>query len=56
MVFEPYYQGEASRTTKHSGLGLYVVKQIVEKHGGQISVTSEAAYKTVFLIRLPLGK
>ena len=56
VVFEPYYQGEASRTTKHSGLGLYVVKQIVEKHGGQISVHSEAAYKTVFLIRLPLGK
>ncbi len=54
LVFEPYYQGEASRTTKHSGLGLYVVKQVIEKHGGKISVTSEAAYKTVFMIRLPL--
>ena len=54
LVFEPYFQGDTSRTTKHSGLGLYVVKQIVEKHGGTIRVTSEAAYKTVFEIRLPI--
>lgn len=54
LVFEPYFQGDTSRTTQHSGLGLYVVKQIVEKHGGTIRITHEAAYKTVFEIRLPI--
>lgn len=54
LVFEPYYQGDVSRSTHHSGLGLYVAKQLVEKHGGTIKLTSEPDYKTVFAIRLPL--
>lgn len=54
-VFEPYYQGDISRTKQHSGLGLYAAKQIVEKHGGTIILTSEPAYKTVFMIHLPIS-
>ena len=53
-IFEPFYQGDVSRTKQHSGLGLFVVKQILEKHGAAISLESEPAYRTVFTIRFPL--
>lgn len=52
-VFEPMYQGDISRTKQHSGLGLFVVKQILEKHGGRIILSSEPSYKTVFTIYFP---
>jgi signal transduction histidine kinase len=52
-VFDPFY------TTKDvgagSGLGLFIVHDIVKKHGGSITVTSTAGQGTSFLIRLPLG-
>ena len=53
-IFEPFYQGDISRTKQHSGLGLFGVKQILEKHGAAISLESEPAYRTVFTIRFPL--
>ena len=52
-IFEPFFQGDYSRSNKHSGLGLYVTKQIVDKHGGSISLISEPGYKTVFQIQFP---
>ncbi len=53
-VFEPFYQGDISRTKQHSGLGLFVAKQILEKHGASIALESQPAYRTVFTIRFPL--
>lgn len=50
-IFEPFYQGDLSRTHQHSGLGLFVVKQILEKHNASITLEQEPAYKTVFTIR-----
>ncbi|HAR38093.1 MAG TPA: hypothetical protein DCS09_05680, partial [Porphyromonadaceae bacterium] len=39
---------------KGSGLGLFIVHEIIEEHGGCIAVDSEPGRGTTFLIQLPL--
>jgi signal transduction histidine kinase len=55
-VFERFYRGgdELTRTVKGSGLGLTLVKEIVEAHGGTVQVESESGKGSTFSIRLPL--
>jgi signal transduction histidine kinase len=48
-IFEPFYTTKASGT----GLGLYVVKQLVEKNGGRVQAHSEPGSGTSFFISLP---
>jgi two-component system NtrC family sensor kinase len=48
-IFEPFYTTKASGT----GLGLYVVKQLVEKNGGRVQVRSKPGSGTAFDILLP---
>jgi two-component system phosphate regulon sensor histidine kinase PhoR len=54
-IFQRFYRGKNPITTKTigSGLGLSIVKHIVELHNGKISVNSKPNVKTVFKIVLP---
>jgi signal transduction histidine kinase len=55
-VFERFYRGgdELTRTVKGSGLGLTLVKQIVQAHRGSVHVESGPGRGSTFSIRLPL--
>lgn len=52
-VFEPFFQADCDRTG--TGLGLHIVRGIVERHGGAIRVSSSIGAGATFLIELPLG-
>lgn len=53
-LFQPMVRGAAERTADGGiGLGLYIVREIVERHGGTISVQSSDAAGTTFIIRIP---
>ena len=53
-VFEPMARGqEAGRTSTGLGLGLYIAKELVTAHGGQIDVASAEPHGTTFTVRLP---
>jgi two-component system sensor histidine kinase SenX3 len=55
LLFEPFRRGAdaASGTVPGSGLGLAVVRGVVEAHGGRIDVSSNSGTGTTFTIRLP---
>jgi signal transduction histidine kinase len=54
-IFEPFFRGRrAIQDQIHgTGLGLNLVKKIVEAHGGTIHVKSEPAHGAEFIVRLP---
>jgi len=52
-VFEPFWRGDAARTSPGSGLGLALAKRIVEAMGGGISVESAPNRGSRFAILLP---
>ncbi|MBL8155966.1 MAG: PAS domain S-box protein, partial [Anaerolineae bacterium] len=55
-VFEPFFRGDASRPVRSGGvgLGLTIVRMIVDTHHGEIQVESELGKGTRFCIRLPV--
>jgi two-component system NtrC family sensor kinase len=62
-IFDPFFTMKDSEEDsaligirKGSGLGLYVVEEIIEEHSVCIGVYSEVAEGTSFLIRLPMGR
>ncbi len=52
-VFERLFRGDTSRTERGLGLGLSLVKAIVEAHGGTVQVSSEPGTGSTFTVSLP---
>ena len=52
-IFERFYQGNTSHSAEGSGLGLSIVKRILELSGGKIQIKSSLAHGTSVLVRLP---
>lgn len=53
-IFEKFYQGDSSRRSEGNGLGLALVKRIVDLCDGEITVSSAPDKGTSFAIELPL--
>ncbi len=51
-IFEKFYQADSSHATKGNGLGLSLVKKIIELCEGEISVTSKVGEGTEFVVKL----
>jgi PAS domain S-box-containing protein len=55
VIFEPFHRGVPGNHSGGLGLGLYVVKQLVEAHRGRVRVESEPGAGATFIVELPLG-
>jgi len=57
-VFDRFFRGEGERQIQVSGtgLGLAIVKEIVELHGGRVTVESQVGVGTTFVVWLPLAE
>ena len=52
-IWDRLYRGDKSRHEKGLGLGLSLVKAVVEAHGGTVAVSSQAGQGSLFTITLP---
>ncbi len=57
-VFDPFYQIDGSSTREHggAGLGLSIVKRLVEAHQGTIRVEGNTPHGAVFVVTLPAAR
>ena len=58
QVFQKFFRVHTGdvHNVKGFGLGLYYVKEIINGHGGQLTLKSKIGKGTVFIIKLPLLK
>jgi len=55
-IWEELYRGENARGIPGSGLGLALVKAVISRHQGEISVRTRSGEGTVFTVRLPIQR
>ncbi len=55
-IWARLYRGDKSRSQRGLGLGLSLVKAVVEAHGGKVTVSSQANQGAEFTVRLPRSK
>lgn len=53
-IFEKFYQGDTSRGTSGNGVGMSIVKRIVDLCGGKIMIKSQVGKGTTVLVYLPM--
>ena len=56
-IWERFYRTNASKTfAKGSGLGLSIAKELVEMHGGEMTVVSEVGKGTTFMLKMHIAR
>jgi signal transduction histidine kinase len=55
LIWDRMYRGDRSRSQRGLGLGLSLVKAIVEAHHGEVSVESESGRGAAFTVVLPVS-
>jgi signal transduction histidine kinase len=55
QLFEPFWRADVAETgvSRGAGLGLFIVKELAERHGGTIRVTSTQGRGSTFSVELP---
>ncbi|MFW9904766.1 MAG: PAS domain S-box protein [Candidatus Thorarchaeota archaeon] len=56
QLFQPFSHSDTEFSTRGTGLGLYIVKNIVLAHGGTVEVLSQEGYGSIFTITIPTEK
>ncbi|NNF27022.1 MAG: response regulator, partial [Gemmatimonadetes bacterium] len=55
-IFDRFYQTKTSPTSQGTGIGLSIVKELVDLHRGEVRAESRLGFGSTFTVRLQLGK
>lgn len=55
-IFERFYREDKARSIEGNGLGLSIVKSIIDLHGGKIDVLSQVDVGSTFIVKIPVER